>query len=59
MNFSQMIVNWLICSVSENVPPLLTLSYKEVNNIDNGTRMWNMIECFMYKVKRVAIDKVC
>ena len=39
MNFSQLIVNWLLGSVSENVPPLWTLSSKEVKHISNGTRM--------------------
>ena len=59
MTWSQMIVNWLIGSVSENLYPLWTLSSKEVKHINNGMRMWNMMKCFMSKVKRVAIDKVC
>ena len=36
MNFYQMIVNWLLDSVSENVPPIWTLIYKEVKHINNG-----------------------
>ena len=54
-----MIVNWLLGSVYENVPPLWNLSSKEVKHINNGTRMWNVMKCFMSEVKRVAIDKVC
>ena len=53
-----MIVNWLLGSVSENVPPLWTFSFKEVNHIKNGMRMWNMMKCFMSEVKIVAIDTV-
>ena len=55
MTCYQLIVNWLLDRVSENVPPLWTLSYKEVNHINNGIRMWNMMKCFMYEVNRVAI----
>ena len=39
MTCSQLVVNWLLVSVSENVPNIWTLSYKEVNNINNGMRM--------------------
>ena len=59
MTCSQLIVNWLLGSVSENVPPLWTLSSKEVKHIKNGMRMWNMMKCFVSEVKRVAIEKVC
>ena len=59
MPCSQLIVNWLLCSVSDNVPPLWNLSSNEGNHINNGMKMWNMMKCFMYEVKRVAIDKVC
>ena len=59
MTCSQLTVNWLLGSVSENVPPLWNFSSKEVNQINNGTRKWNMMKCFMSEVKRVAIDKVC
>ena len=59
MTFSQLIVNWLLGIVSENVPFLWTLSSKGINNVKNGKRMWNMMKCFMSEVKRVAIDKVC
>ena len=59
MNFSHMIVNWLLGIVYYNVPPLWTLSYKEVNHIKNGMRMWNIMKCFMSEVKIVSIEKVC
>ena len=59
MTCSQLIVNWLLGSVSENVPPLWNLSSKEVKQTKNGMRMWNMVKCFMYEVNRLAIDKVC
>ena len=58
MTCSQLIVNWLLGSVSENVPPLCNLSSKEVKHINNSMRMWNMMKCFMPEVKRVSIDKV-
>ena len=54
-----MIVNLLLGSVSDNVHPPWTLISKEVKHIQNGMRMWNMIKCFMYEVKIVAIGKVC
>ena len=59
VNFSQLIVNWLLGSVSENVPPIWGFICKEVKHIKNGVRMWNMIKFFMSEVKRVAIEKVC
>ena len=59
MTCYQMIVNWLLGSVSENVPTLCTLSSKEVKYIKKVMIMWNMMKCFMYEVKRVAVDKVC
>ena len=59
MTFSHMIVNWLLGIVYYNVPPLWTLSYKEVNHIKNGMRMWNIMKCFMSEVKIVSIEKVC
>ena len=59
MTCSQLIVNWLLCSVSDNVPPLWNLSSKEVKHIHNSMRMCNMMKCFMSEVKRVAIEKVC
>ena len=40
MTLSHLIVNWLLCSVSGNVPHLWTLSYKGVKHINNGTIMW-------------------
>ena len=52
-------MNWLLDIVSENVPPLWTLSSKEVQHINNDMRMWNMTKCFMSEVKRVALDIVC
>ena len=58
MTCSRMIVNWLLDSVFDNVPHLWTLGSKEVKLINNGMRMWNMIKCFMSKVKRVDIQKV-
>ena len=58
MTCSQLIVNWLLGSVSENVPPLCNLSSKEVKHINNGMRMWNMMKLFMYEVKRLSIEKV-
>ena len=30
-----------------------------INHIKNGVRMWNMIKCFISKVKRIAIETVC
>ena len=59
MPCSRLIVNWLLGSVSENVPPPWTLSSKEVKHIKNGMRMWNIMKCFMSEVKKVAIEKVC
>ena len=59
MTCSHMIVNWLLGSISENVPRLWTLSSKEVNHINNGMIMWNMMRCFMSEVNRVAIEKLC
>ena len=56
---SQKMVNWLLYNVFDNVPPLSTLSSKEVNRINKGTRMWNMMKCFINEVKRVFIEKVC
>ena len=47
MTRSKTIVNWLLGSVSENARPVWNLSYKEVRYINNGTRMWNMMKCFM------------
>ena len=58
MTCSQLTVNWLLGSVSENVLTLWTLSSKEVKHINNGMRMWNMMKCFISEVKRVPIDKV-
>ena len=52
-------MNWLLGSVSEDVPPFKTLGSKEVKDINIGIRMCNMMKCFMSEVKRVAIDKVC
>ena len=40
---SQLIVNWLLGNVSENVPPLWNLSYKEVKHKNNGMRTWKII----------------
>ena len=59
MTCSFLILNWLLVSISENVPHLWTFSSKEVNHIKNGMIMWNMMKCFMYEVKRVDIAKVC
>ena len=59
ITFSRLIVNWLLGSVSENILPLWTFISKELNNINNGMRMWNFMKCFMSEVKRVAIEKVC
>ena len=56
---SQLIVNWLLGSASENIPHLCTLSSKEVNHVNNGMIMWNMMKLFISEVKIVAIDKVC
>ena len=58
MTFFQLIVDWFLGSVSENVPPLWTLISNEVKHIKNGMIMWNMMKCFMSEVKRVAIDKI-
>ena len=58
MTCSQLIPNWLLGSVSENVPSHWTLSSKEVKHINNGMIMWNIMKCFMSEVKRLAIDKV-
>ena len=44
MTFSQMILNWFLGSVSDNLPPLWTLSSKEVKHLNNGIMMWNMIK---------------
>ena len=59
MTFSQPTVNWLQGSVSENVTPICNLSSKEVKHTNNGMIMGNIMKCFMYEVKRLAIDKVC
>ena len=59
MTFSQLIMNWLLGSVYENLPSLWNLSSKEVKHIKKGMRMWSMMKCLMSEVKRVAIDKVC
>ena len=59
MNCSQMIVNWLIGSVSENVSPIWILSSKEVTHINNGMIMWNIMKYFIYEVQRVDNEKVC
>ena len=59
MTCSQLIVDWLLGSVSENVFPIWNLSYKELNCIKNGTRMWKIMKRLISEVKRVAIDKVC
>ena len=56
---SRMIVNWLLGSVSDNVPPIWGFICKEVKHIKNGVRMWNMIKFFISEVKRVDIDKLC
>ena len=58
MTCSQLIVNWLLGSLSDNVPPLWTLSSKEVNHIKNGMKICNMMKCFMSEFKRVVIEKV-
>ena len=52
---SQLIVNLLLGSVSENVPPLWTLSSNEANHVNNDMIMWNTMKCFMSEVKRAAI----
>ena len=44
MNFSHLIVNWLLGSVSEDVPPFKTLGSKEVKDINIGIRMCNMMK---------------
>ena len=31
----------------------------ELKHIKNGTRMWNMVKCFISEFKRVGIEKVC
>ena len=59
MNFYQLIVNWLLGTISEYLPPPCNLISREVKHINNGMRMWNMMECFMSEVKRVSIEKVC
>ena len=59
MTCSQMILNWLLGIVSENVPPIWNLSFNKVKHIKNGTKMWNTIKCFMSEVKRLAIAKFC
>ena len=59
MNLSQLIVNWLLVSVSEDVPLLWTFISKEVKHINNGMKMWSTMKLFVSEVKRVAIDKVC
>ena len=45
MTCYHLIVNWLLGSVSENVPHIWTLIPKEVKHIHNGMIMWNMIKC--------------
>ena len=59
MPCSPMIVNGLLGSVSENVPHLLILCYKEVKHINIVMRMWNMMKCFISEVNRVDTEKVC
>ena len=44
MTCSQLIVNWLLGSVSENVPPFWNFCSKEVKHINNCMRMWNIIK---------------
>ena len=58
MNLSQLIVFWLLGSISENVTHIWNLSSKEIKHTKYGMRMLNMMKCFMYKDKRVAIEKV-
>ena len=55
----QLIENWLLGILFNNVIPLFNLSSKEVNHINNGMRLCNMMECFVSEVNRVSIDKVC
>ena len=57
MTWYQLIENWLLDIIFENVPPLWTLSSKEVRHIKNGTRMWNTVKCFISEVNRVAIGR--
>ena len=59
MTCSQLIVNFLLGIIFYNVPPLWTLSSKEVNHKQNSMIMWNMMKCFVSEVKIVAFDKVC
>ena len=59
MTCSCLIVNWLLGSVYDNVPPLLTFSSRAGRHINNGMRMWTMMKCFMSEIKRVAIKKIC
>ena len=54
----QLIVNWLIDSVSEHVTPFWTFGSKEVKHIKNRIRTWNIIKCFMPEDKTLAIEKV-
>ena len=44
MTCYQLIVNWLIGSVSDTVPLIWTLSSKEVRHINNDMRMWNTMK---------------
>ena len=50
MTCSQLIVNWLLDSVSENVPPIWTLIYKEVKHINNGMTLSSQ------ELKHINID---
>ena len=59
ITLSQIIVNWLLGSVSYNISPIWTLSSKKVKHINNGMRMCNLMKCFMSEVKRVTIKKFC
>ena len=54
-----MIVNWLLGSVYENVPPLWNFIYKDVKHTNNDMIMCNMMKCLMSEVNRGAIEKVC
>ena len=46
-------LNWVstYSKFLQSVPPLWTVSYKEVNNIKSGIRMWNMMKCFMSELR--------
>ena len=59
MTCCQMIVNWLLSSVSKNVPLFWDFISNKVKHIKKGMRMQNMMKCFMSEVKRVAIQKIC